>query len=172
MYRRPAIFKGSSARTVIARREDRLSAIAQAKAKIEQRAGERHQGEQQEYEAKSAKRKVQRDAGKKPRGKDPEAPQAGPKDADQVNLTDEESRIMPVSGGGFEQSYNAQAGVDTDTMMVITAHVTQACNDTRSRCAPRSVAIRSAQPVVGAVQRRVCSSSKRPHSRGFGTSGH
>ena len=38
---------------------------------------------------------------------DPEAPQAGPKDADQVNLTDEESRIMPVSGGGFEQSYNA-----------------------------------------------------------------
>jgi hypothetical protein len=38
---------------------------------------------------------------------------------------------VPVSGGGFEQSYNAQAGVDIDTMMVITAHVTQACNDKR-----------------------------------------
>ena len=115
----------------IARREDRLSAIAQAKAKIEQRAAERFKAEQQEFEAKQAKRKAQRDAGKKPRGKDPEPPAAGPKDSDQVNLTDEESRIMPVSGGGFEQSYNAQAGVDIDTMMVITAHVTQACNDKR-----------------------------------------
>jgi len=115
----------------IARREDRLSAIEQAKTKIEQRAAERHQLEQQEYEAKTAKRKSQRDAGKKPRGKDPEPPASGPKDGDQVNLTDDESRIMPVSGGGFEQSYNAQAGVDTDTMMVITAHVTQACNDKR-----------------------------------------
>ena len=38
---------------------------------------------------------------------------------------------MPVSGAGFEQSYNAQAGVDTETMMVITAHVSQACNDKR-----------------------------------------
>jgi len=27
-----------------------------------------------------------------------------------MNLTDEESRIMPVAGGGFEQCYNAQAG--------------------------------------------------------------
>ena len=36
---------------------------------------------------------------------------------------------MPVSGGGFEQSYNAQAGVDTQTMLVVTAHVSQACND-------------------------------------------
>ncbi|OYW00031.1 MAG: hypothetical protein B7Z58_16865, partial [Acidiphilium sp. 37-64-53] len=30
---------------------------------------------------------------------------------DQVNLTDEESRIMPVAGNGFEQCYNAQAVV-------------------------------------------------------------
>lgn len=115
----------------IARREDRLSAIAQAKTKIEQRAAERHKAEQQEFEVKQAKRRAQRDAGKKPRGKDPEPPKTGPKDDDQVNLTDEESRIMPVSGGGFEQSYNAQAGVDIDTMLVITAHVTQACNDKR-----------------------------------------
>jgi hypothetical protein len=115
----------------IARREDRLNAIAQAKAKIEQRAVERYQAQQQEFEAKQAKRRAQRDAGKKPRGKDPEPPEGGPKDGDQVNLTDEESRIMPVSGGGFEQSYNAQAGVDIDTMLVVTAHVTQACNDKR-----------------------------------------
>lgn len=115
----------------IARRKDRLGALARAKEKIEQRAAERHQAEQQEYQAKMAKRRAQRDAGKKPPGKDPEPPPEGPRDSDQVNLTDEQSRIMPVSGGGFEQSYNAQAGVDTDTMMVITRHVSQACNDKR-----------------------------------------
>jgi hypothetical protein len=32
---------------------------------------------------------------------------------DQINLTDEDSRIMPVAGGGFEQCYNAQAVVAT-----------------------------------------------------------
>ena len=48
---------------------------------------------------------------------------------DQINLTDEESRIMPVSGGGFEQSYNAQAAVDRDSMLVMAPAVTQACND-------------------------------------------
>ena len=126
-----AVPDGMDVPAEIARREDRLSALAQAKAKIEQRAAERHQREQQEHEAKVAKRQSQRNAGKKARGKDPEPPQAGPKDSDQVNLTDEESRIMPVSGGGFEQSYNAQAGVDTQTMLVVTAHVSQACNDKR-----------------------------------------
>ena len=52
----------------IARREDRLSAIAQAKAKIEQRASERYQAEQQAFEAKQGKRRAPREAGKKPRG--------------------------------------------------------------------------------------------------------
>ena len=115
----------------IARREQRLAALAQAKAKIEQRAAERHAVESQAHEAKCAKRQAQRDAGKKPRGPDPEPPSSEPKPGDQVNLTDEESRIMPTSGGGFEQSYNAQAAVDTATMLVITAHVTQAPNDKR-----------------------------------------
>jgi transposase len=135
----------------IARREDRMRAIAQAKAKIEQRAGERHQAEQQEYEARTAKRQAQREAGKKPRGKDPEPPAPGPKDGDQVNLTDEESRIMPVSGGGFEQSYNAQAGVDTQTMMVLTQHVSQACNDKRE-VAPTLQRIAALPAVLGEVQ--------------------
>ncbi len=36
---------------------------------------------------------------------------------------------MPKSGGGFEQAYNAQAGVDTETMLIVTTHVTQAPND-------------------------------------------
>lgn len=115
----------------IARREQRLKAIEQAKAQIEQRARERLQAEQQEHRAKLERRQAQRDAGNKPRGKDPEPPREGPRDSDQVNLTDEDSRIMPVSGGGFEQSYNAQAAVDTQTMLIIVPHVSQAPNDKR-----------------------------------------
>jgi transposase len=148
---RAAIPDGMDVPAEIARREDRLSAIAQAKAKIEQRAAQRHQGEQQEYEAKTTKREAQRAAGRKPRGKDPEPPQAGPKDGEQVNLTDEESRIMPVSGGGFEQSYNAQAGVDTETMMVITRHVSQACND-KHEVMPTLEQIRALPLMLGEVQ--------------------
>lgn len=114
----------------IARREARLAAIAEAKAKIEARAAERFAAEQQEFAAKQAKRQAQREAGKPPRGKDPEPPSsAGPRGKDPINLTDEASRIMPVSGGGFDQCYNAQAGVDAGTMLVISAHVTQATND-------------------------------------------
>ena len=115
----------------IARRQARLAALAEAKARIEARAQERLATEQQEYEAKQAKRQAQRDAGKKPRGKGPKPPKSGPGGQDQVNLTDEESRIMPKSGGGFEQSYNVQAGVDTKTMLVVSAQVTQATNDKR-----------------------------------------
>lgn len=146
-----AVPDGMDVPAEIARREDRLSALAQAKAKIEQRAAERQQREQETFVAKTTKRQAQREAGKKPRGKDPEPPQAGPKDTDQVNLTDEESRIMPVSGGGFEQSYNAQAGVDTQTMMVVTAHVSQACNDKRE-VQPTLKAIKSLPEVLGQVQ--------------------
>ncbi len=62
-------------------------------------------------------------------GKQPKAPVPGPKDKDQVNLTDEESRIMPVSGGGFDQCYNAQASVDIETMLIVGRHLSQNPND-------------------------------------------
>ena len=114
----------------IRRREDRLAAMADAKAKIAARAEERYQREKAEYDAKLAKRAEKEKAtGKKPGGKPPTAPTPGPKDSDQINLTDEESRIMPVSGGGFEQAYNAQAAVDTESMLVFATGLTQAPND-------------------------------------------
>ena len=115
----------------IARREQRLKAIDAAKTEIERRARERLEAEQQEHQTKLKRRQAQRDAGKTPRGKDPEPPQEGPRDSDQVSLTDKDSRIMPVSGGGFEQCYNAQAAVDIETMLVIVSHVSQAPNDKR-----------------------------------------
>ena len=41
----------------------------------------------------------------------------GPPPSIQVNLTDEESRIMPVTCGRFEQFYNARAAVVTGSLM-------------------------------------------------------
>jgi hypothetical protein len=46
----------------------------------------------------------------------------------QVNLTDEESRIMPTSYG-FVQGYNAQACVSIGSQLIVKAHMTQATND-------------------------------------------
>jgi hypothetical protein len=67
--------------------------------------------------------------GKKPGGKPPQPPVEGPLPTDQVNLTDEESRIMPVAGGGFEPCYNAQAVVAADSLLVVAVDVVQTAND-------------------------------------------
>jgi hypothetical protein len=112
----------------IARREDRLKALAEAKAKIAERAKARDAQAQKAYEEKIARREALRAAGQKPKGKEPKAPETGSRAKDQINLTDEESRIMP-SAQGFVQGYNAQAAVDVDTMLVLATTVTQAPND-------------------------------------------
>jgi transposase len=123
---------GMSIPDELARREDRLRSLAEARAKIEARARERHERERAEYEAKLAARAAKAAAtGKKPRGRPPEPPSEGPRPTDQVNLTDEESRIMPVPGGGFGQCYDAQAAVAAGSLLVVAADVTQAPNDKR-----------------------------------------
>jgi len=116
----------------LARRQERLAKLAEARATIEARARERFEREQAEHEAKLAARDAKAEAtGKKPRGKPPQPPVEGPRPTDQVNLTDEESRIMPVAGGGFEQCYNAQAVVTAGSLLVVAADVVQAANDKR-----------------------------------------
>ena len=114
----------------LARREERLKKIAEARAKIEARAKERYEREQAEHQAKLAAREAKEKAtGKKPGGKPPAPPVEGPLPTDQINLTDEESRIMPVAGGGFEQCYNAQAVVAEGSLLVVAGDVVQAPND-------------------------------------------
>jgi transposase len=114
----------------LARREQRLQKLAEARATIEARAKERFEREQAEYQAKLAARDAKAAAtGRKPGGQPPQPPAEGPRPTDQVNLTDEESRIMPVAGGGFEQCYNAQAVVAAGSLLVVTADVVQAAND-------------------------------------------
>ena len=135
----------------LARREERLGAITAAKVEIERRASQRHSEEQAEYDAKLAKRKAkEQETGKKSRGKQPKQPSPGPRDKDQVNLTDEQSRIMPISGGGFDQCYNAQASVDIETMLIVGQHLTQNPND-KQELKPALESLKSLPDDLGTV---------------------
>jgi transposase len=116
----------------LSRRTERLKAIADAKTEIERRAAERFAQEQEAYAKNMAERsEKEQKTGKKPRGPKPQPPEPGISGKDQVNLTDGESRIMKKSGGGFEQAYNAQAGVDIESMLIVNSHVSQQTNDKR-----------------------------------------
>jgi len=121
---------GMSIPDELARREERLAKLAEARARIEARAKERFEREKTEHEARLAAREAKAEAtGKKPGGKPPQPPVEGARPTDQINLTDEASRIMPVAGGGFEQCYNAQAVVAAGSLLVVAAQVVQAPND-------------------------------------------
>jgi transposase len=105
----------------IAIRQARLARLAQAKAVLEARAKERDAIEQAEYAAKVLSRadKAQQ-TGRTPRGRPPKPPTAGPRDKDQYNFTDPESRIMKHrSTEGFEQDYNAQVAVDQASLLIV-----------------------------------------------------
>src|ERR1700733_15187020 len=79
------------------RRKVRLEKLAAARTTIEARAKERFEREQAEHQVKMEAREAKIEAtGKKPGGKLPQPPVEGPLPTDQVNLTDEASRIMPV----------------------------------------------------------------------------
>jgi len=135
------------------RREQRLLAIAEAKAEIQARSQTRFEDQQAEYEDQLAKREARaKKTGKKPRGKPPKPPTAGPRGKDQVSLTDSESRIMPTSGGGFDQAYNAQAGVDVETHLIVEQHVTQHTND-KQEIEPALAAIGDLPAALGEVKK-------------------
>jgi len=56
--------------------------------------------------------------GKKARGPEPQAPDQTPGDKDEVNFNDPESRIKKTKDG-FQQSYTAQAGVETSSLLIV-----------------------------------------------------
>jgi len=142
---------GMSIPEELARREARLARFAEAKAKIEARAKHRFEEESAEYQAKLAAREAKAAAsGKKPCGRPPAPPVAGPRPQDQINLTDEDSRIMPVAGGGFEQCYNAQAVVAAESLLVLAPEVVQAPND-KQQIAPMLEKIDALPEALGAV---------------------
>jgi transposase len=135
------------------RREDRLQKITEVKAEIERRARVRFAQEQAEYEAKQIERAAKEQArGRKLGGKKPQEPTPGPQPKDQVNFTDEDSRIMPVSGGGFEQAYNAQATVAMGSLLIVGTHVTQNPND-KQEMEPAVAELAKLPERLGAVER-------------------
>ena len=144
---------GMSIPEELARREDRLKKLAEARRKIEARAKEQHEREQAEYEAKLAAREAKAQAtGKKAGGRAPQPPVEGPLPTDQINLTDEDSRIMRVAGGGFEQCYNAQAVVAADSLLVVATEVVQAVND-KQQLQPMLAKLGVLSEALGAVEK-------------------
>jgi hypothetical protein len=113
--------RGDELPAELARRESRLARIREAKKALIERARERasEAGEPKE-----------------------EAQKAKPRDKDQYNFTDPESRIMKA-GGGFEQAYNAQAAVEPDCQLIVGQTLTNEANDKRQL-----------EPLVEAVERQ------------------
>jgi hypothetical protein len=129
----------------IARRQDQLAKLAEAKAVLQTRAEERVAVEQAEFEVKLAQRTEQeRTTGRKPRGRLPTPPKPGPRDGDQYNFTDPESRIMKNStNAGFEQDYNAQVAVDQESLLIVGWALSNRPNDSQE-AEPTLAAIPSA----------------------------
>lgn len=105
----------------IARREQRLTQLVEAKKVLEQRAQARYEAEKAEYDEKIRQREAQAaKKGKKPGGRPPQPPTAGPRDKDQYNFTDPESAIMKnPNNKGFDQHYNVQVAVDQKSLLIV-----------------------------------------------------
>ncbi len=115
----------------LALRQARLENLAQAKAVLEARARERDAAEQAAYEATVRERaeKAQKTK-RKPRGRHPKPPQPGPRDKDQYNFTDPDSRIMKNStDDGFDQHYNVQAAVEQESFLIVAQALSNHPND-------------------------------------------
>jgi hypothetical protein len=75
-----------------------------------------------------------------------------------------EASIMPVSGGGFEQAYNAQATLTMGSLLIVGTHVTQNSNDQQEM--EPAVAERAKRPeTLGAVVRMAA-------DHGYGSAHH
>ncbi len=116
----------------IARRQERMEGLAEAKKVLEARAQARYEAEKAEYEAQVREREEKAaKTGKKPGGRSPKPPQPGPpRDKDQYNFTDPASRIMKNSSdAGFEQHYNVQIVVEHQSRLVVGNWLCDAAND-------------------------------------------
>lgn len=109
----------------IARREQRLAAIAEARERLEQRQRE---ADLQRGRNEGDERKP-RDKGGKPKGGRYKRDFGVPEDKAQENFTDADSRIMKRSGGGFDAAYNAQLAVDEAAHIIVAAELTNVASD-------------------------------------------
>jgi transposase len=108
------------------RREDRLTKIRTAKARLEAEAHAKAEAEQRRRDEAQAQREAE---GRQRRGKEPGPIDQTPEDKAQTNFTDPEAKIMKQSNKGFDHSYNAQAVVDSEAQIIVAAEVTNQAND-------------------------------------------
>ena len=133
----------------IARREVLIAKIDEARATIEERERARHQEIRVKHAAHLAQRKEQqKQTGQKIRGRRPRLPKLTIEPTAQINLTDEESRVMPTADG-FIQGFNAQATVSM-SRFIVANNVTQATND-KEQLVPALEALKALPPSLGAV---------------------
>ncbi|WP_295400974.1 transposase [uncultured Thiocystis sp.] len=133
----------------VARRQARLQQIGDVKIELDARAQARDEAEKAAYEEQRRAREQQR--GRKLGGRAPKPPEPGPREHDQVNFTDPESRIMAVSGGGFEPCDNAQAGVEHASRLILEQPVTQPPND-QQELTPALANLAALPPTLGHVR--------------------
>lgn len=112
-------FRGDELPQELRNRKTRLQTIQAAKKRLEERKAAEAKAKQEAAEKESKGTKT--DAGK--------TEAVLPEPRDQENFTDPDSRIMPTSGKGFEQSYNAQVAVDAEAQIVVAALVSQSPRD-------------------------------------------
>jgi transposase len=136
---------GFSVEAEVAFRQERLANLAKAKAVLEARAQERYAAEKAAYDAKvRAREEKARQNKRPPRGRAPKPPEPGPREQDQYNFTDPDSRMMKNSTDeGFDQHFNAQVAVDQASLFIVATTVSNHPNDqkevepTLSALAPR-----------------------------------
>jgi transposase len=112
----------------LARREDRIRAIKEAQERIRAREAERIEREKAEREETRAERRAFEEANGRRFESHPNRNSIKRNPNAQINLTDEDSRIMRT-GDGFVQAYNGQLAVDCDSMLVVAEHLTQRATD-------------------------------------------
>jgi transposase len=118
--------RGDELPAELRRRDDRLTKIRAAKARLEAEARAKAQEEQRRRDEAQAQREAE---GRKRRGKEPAPLDPTPEDKAQTNFTDPEAKVMKQSNKGFDYSYNAQAVVDGADQIIVAAEVTRAAND-------------------------------------------
>jgi len=108
------------------RRSQRLAKIQEAKARLEAEAATQAVQEQCRRDAAQAQRQAE---GRKRRGQEPAPVDPTPEAKAQTNFTDPEAKIMKQSNKGFDYAFNAQAVVDSEAQIIVSAGVTTQAND-------------------------------------------
>jgi transposase len=112
----------------IARREALKEKLDEARKRLEKQTKKRAASEQAEYEHKCREREGRRGSRK---GRHIKPPEDRPRDEEQTNLVDADSRLMRKSKrSSFEQCYSAQAVVDAEgSQLVLGTRVSSCASD-------------------------------------------